>query len=55
MLREKAIEYIKGLNERERGKLKTMLENGITCCVGYAKDLNLDVNEFNAELRRIFK
>lgn len=54
MVRENVIKFIKGLSEIERKKLKVMLNNGITCCVGYAKDLNIDPEEFNAELRRIF-
>lgn len=53
MVRENVIKYIKSLNTNELKKLKTMLDNGIVCCVGLAKDLNIDPEEFNAELRRI--
>lgn len=53
MVRENVIKFIKGLNQKERKKLKVMLDNGITCCVGISKDLNIDPEEFNAELRRI--
>ena len=53
MLRENVIKFIKGLSESERKKLKVMLDNGITCCVGISNDLNIDPEEFNSELRRI--
>ena len=53
MLRENVVKYIKGLNESERNKLIVMLKRGISCCVGLAKDLNVDPDDYNAELRRI--
>lgn len=55
MITKKAIQYIKSLTQLERNRLKNMLSNGILCCAGIAKDLNIDVNDFNAELRRIFR
>lgn len=55
MVRENVIRYLKSLNENERKRLKVMIDNGITCCVGYARDLNIDPDDFNAELRRIYK
>lgn len=54
-VKDSVIKFIKNLNDSERGKLETMVKHGITCCVGYAKDLNIDTEDFNAELRRIFK
>ena len=54
MIKEQAIKYIKSLSQLERARLKNMLSNGIVCCSGIAKDLKLDINDFNAELRRIF-
>jgi hypothetical protein len=55
MVKNEAIKYIKSLNQLERVRLKNMLDKNILCCFGIAKDLNIDVNDFNAELRRIFK
>ena len=54
-VKEQVIKYIKSLDESDRDKLKTMIRNGVVCCVGYARDLNIDIDDFNAELRRIFK
>lgn len=53
-VRENVIKYLKTMSEPERKRLKTMVKNGVTCCVGYAKDLNIDPDDFNAELRRIY-
>ncbi|MBR5304940.1 MAG: hypothetical protein IKU37_08970 [Candidatus Gastranaerophilales bacterium] len=55
MVKEKAIKYVKSLSQLERTRLKNMLDKNILCCFGIAKDLNIDINDFNAELRRIFK
>lgn len=55
MITEQAIKYIKSLSQLERVRLKNMLANGVVCCSDIAKDLKLDIDDFNAELRRIFK
>lgn len=55
MVKQEAIKYVKSLNKLERTRLKNMLDKNILCCSGIAKDLKLDINDFNAELRRIFK
>lgn len=52
-MRDEAIKFIKGLSNKEKNKLRIMLEHNIICCFGISKDLNFDVEEFNAELRRI--
>lgn len=53
--KESVISYLKSISEQDRNRLKVMVKSGITCCIGYAKDLGIDVDDFNAELRRIFR
>ena len=53
-IRQSVINYVKTLNDYDKQKLSEMLKHNITCCVGIAKDLKIDVDSFNAELRRIF-
>ena len=55
MVKTEAIKYIKSLSNNDRKQLKTMLENNIICCKGYASDLGISVEDFNIELRRIFE
>lgn len=52
-MRNEAIKFLKTLSAQQINKLRIMLEHNIICCSGISKDLNYDVEEFNAELRRI--
>lgn len=52
-MRNEAIKFLKSLSLQQIGKLRIMLEHNIVCCAGISKDLNYDVEQFNAELRRI--
>ena len=52
--KQSVINYVKSLNDFDRKKLSEMLKHNVICCAGIAKDLKIDVDSFNAELRRIF-
>ena len=54
-IRTTAVQYLKSISEDERKNLKTMLNNGIKCCIGYAKRNKINPDVFNQELLSIFK
>lgn len=53
-IREIATRYIKSLSNSDRESLKNMINNGITCCISYAKSKGVNTMAFNDELKAIF-
>lgn len=54
-IREKAVKYIKSLQQSEREALKNMVLNGAICCHTYAQKHNLTPEMFTKELKAIFE
>lgn len=54
-IRNYAIDYMRNLSSSEKDKLRTMLSHGIVCGTGFAKNNNIDVTLFNAELKSILE
>ena len=44
-------DFLENLNFSEKSKLKEMLSHNITCYSDFAKENNIDVLEFNNELK----
>lgn len=49
---EKIKQFLENINFSEKTKLKEMLSHDVICYKDYAKENNLDVVEFNNELKR---
>lgn len=54
-IREQTVKYIKSLSIKDRLKLKQMINHNIVCCSGLVKQLKISLEDFNTELRSIFK
>ena len=54
-IREQIVKYIKNLSNQDREKLKIMIEHNIICGSGIAEKLGISVEDFNGELKEIFK
>ena len=53
IMKDKIIkDFLENLNFSEKSKLKEMLSHNITCYSDFAKENNIDVLEFNNELKR---
>ena len=52
-IRKQAISLLKTFTQRDRDKLKAMLDKGIVCYTDYAIQHHLDPYQFSAELKAI--
>lgn len=50
-----AINYLKSRSEKDREKIKVMLEHGIICGADFARQNGLDPQLFSDELKLVFK